>query len=95
MAQEVIFLGTIPGDGTGTNMRDAGGMINRNFDEVYSAIDYADDPTTIALTESYLDTNYPAAEVGFRVFALSIILGSLIYLKTTSGWVSIPTTIVM
>jgi hypothetical protein len=33
--------------------------------------------------------------VGYKVYALAIIAGSLIYLKTTTGWVSVPATIVL
>lgn len=36
MAQRVLFLGTNPNDGTGQNLRDAGGDINNNFTEIYA-----------------------------------------------------------
>lgn len=38
MAQQVINIGTTPNDGTGTNLRTAGGYINDNFVELYSKI---------------------------------------------------------
>ena len=37
MAQQVIFIGTIADDGTGTNLRLGGDMINDNFTELYAA----------------------------------------------------------
>jgi len=37
MAQQVIFIGTIADDGTGTNLRLGGDMINDNFAELYAA----------------------------------------------------------
>lgn len=36
MAKQTIALGTIANDGTGTNLRAAGDMINDNFDELYA-----------------------------------------------------------
>jgi hypothetical protein len=38
MAQQIIFLGTVPGDHTGDPLRDGGDMINDNFDELYPAV---------------------------------------------------------
>ena len=38
MAQQIIFIGTIADDGTGTNLRVGGDMINDNFTEVYAAV---------------------------------------------------------
>lgn len=37
MAQQTIFLGTIPNDGTGTNLRAGGDIINDNFTELYAS----------------------------------------------------------
>jgi len=46
MARQEIDLGTVAGDGTGDTLRDAGGKINDNFNEVYNYtngfIDYND-----------------------------------------------------
>lgn len=36
MAQQVIFLGTNPNDGTGESLRGAGGMVNNMFTELYA-----------------------------------------------------------
>lgn len=38
MAQQTIFLGTVPNDGTGDPLRDGGDKINDNFDELYPAV---------------------------------------------------------
>ena len=38
MAKQSIFLGTVSNDGTGTNLRGGGSIINQNFDEIYTAI---------------------------------------------------------
>ena len=38
MAKQSILIGTIANDGTGTNLRDGGDIINDNFDEIYTAI---------------------------------------------------------
>ena len=37
MAQQTIALGTAANDGTGDDLRTAGGKINANFTEVYTA----------------------------------------------------------
>jgi len=42
MAQEIINLGTTPNDGTGTTLREAGGMINRNFDELFANVNISE-----------------------------------------------------
>jgi hypothetical protein len=41
MAKQTINLGTAANDGTGTNLRAAGDMINDNFDELYDGSDKA------------------------------------------------------
>lgn len=38
MAKQSISIGTIANDGTGTNLREGGDIINDNFDEIYTAI---------------------------------------------------------
>lgn len=38
MAQQTVFLGTFPDDGTGDTLRDGGDKINDNFDELYPAV---------------------------------------------------------
>lgn len=56
MAKQTINIGTIPNDGTGSTLRDAGDLINDNFNEIYSAIG---DGTTLGtgyITASSTDT---------------------------------------
>ena len=36
MAKQSIFLGTVANDGSGTNLRGGGSIINQNFDEIYT-----------------------------------------------------------
>ena len=38
MAKQNIFVGSVPNDRTGTNMREAGTIINQNFGEIYTAL---------------------------------------------------------
>ena len=38
MAKQSILIGTIANDGTGTNLRDGGDLVNDNFNEIYTAI---------------------------------------------------------
>jgi hypothetical protein len=38
MAKQTINIGSSPNDGTGSNLRDGGDLINDNFNEIYSAI---------------------------------------------------------
>jgi hypothetical protein len=41
MAKQVIDLGTVAGDGTGTPLRDGGDIINDNFTELYNVAGWA------------------------------------------------------
>ena len=53
MAKQTIYLGATAGDGTGTNLRSAGDMINDNFTELYGATGWqamVDTTNTQALT---------------------------------------------
>jgi hypothetical protein len=95
MAREEINIGTIANDGTGDTLLDGGEKINKNFEELYERTDFANNATTLALSNADLNTAYPTAEQGFRVFALSIIAGSLVYTKTSTGWISTAVTIVV
>jgi|688.fasta_scaffold213832_3 hypothetical protein len=95
MAKQTIELGVTANDNTGDRLRSGGQKVNDNFTEVYNAIAYADNATTIALSNATLNATYPSVVVGYKVYALAIIAGSLIYLKTTTGWVSVPATIVL
>lgn len=94
MAKQVINLGTTPNDGTGTDIRTGGDMINDNFTELYGFTDYAVNATTSHLSLATLNSTYSTAVVGFRVFALSISGGAHVYLKSPSGWISFPVNIV-
>ena len=44
MSKQLINIGTVANDGTGSSLRDGGDLINDNFNEIYSAIG---DGTTI------------------------------------------------
>jgi len=94
MAKQTIELGTTVNDGTGDNLRDGGEKINDNFTELYDRTDYAVNATTTALSLATLDATYVSKPTGFKVYALSIIAGALIYDKTDAGWVSIAVTVV-
>ena len=50
--------------------------------------------STVALTESDLNTAYPSAIIGFKVYAIDIIAGATLYTKISTNWVSNPITIV-
>ena len=38
MAKQSINIGSVPNDGTGSNLRSGGTIVNANFDEIYGAI---------------------------------------------------------
>jgi hypothetical protein len=95
MAKQVINVGASANDGTGDRLRKAFEKTNDNFDELYNTTDFANNSTTVALTASDLNTAYPTAQQGFRVFALNIIAGALVYTKTATGWISNIVTIVV
>lgn len=94
MAQQTIDIGTTPNDGTGDTLRDAFDKTNGNFDELYLSNSYDNNSTTVVLSEADLNTAYPSVVTGFKVYALDIISGALIYLKTDTGWISSSVTIV-
>ena len=48
MAKQTIFLGTIPNDNTGTDLRSGGNIIKDNFTELYTT--YRNEATSITLT---------------------------------------------
>ena len=95
MAKQTIELGTTANDNTGDRLRAGGQKINENFTEVYNAIGYADSTTTLALSQATLNSTFPDAQVGFRVNALDIIAGPLVYMKVTGGWILTIATIVV
>lgn len=95
MAKQVIEIGVVPNDGTGDSVRVGAEKINDNFTELYDAINYADNATTSALSLATLNATYLTAVVGYKVYCKDISGGGLVYCKVTSGWVSIPITIVV
>lgn len=50
--------------------------------------------TTTPLSSSDLDTAYPSATIGFRVHALSIAGGAIVYEKSATGWIQQSVTVV-
>jgi hypothetical protein len=49
--------------------------------------------TTLALTSANLNSTYPSATTGFRVYCVAIIAGAMVYEKTTTGWIGTAVTI--
>lgn len=86
MAREIINNGTTAGDGTGEILFNAFEKCNNNFEELYS---YATNATTTDLSLSDLDTAYPDASVGFKVFCEDIIITKQLYMKSGTGWIAI------
>jgi hypothetical protein len=56
MAKQTINIGSIANDGTGTPLRDAGDIINDNFNEIYSAIGDGTNLSSAFITASSIDT---------------------------------------
>ena len=54
MAKQSINIGSVPNDGTGSTLRDAGDLINDNFNEIYTAIG---DGTTLTAGTFVTTTN--------------------------------------
>ena len=54
MAKQIINIGTVANDGTGTNLRSGGSIINDNFNEIYNAIGNG---TSITLTATPTELN--------------------------------------
>ncbi len=92
MAREIINNGTTAGDGTGEILFNAFEKCNNNFEELYS---YAVNATVVVLSLSDLNTAYPSVRVGFQVFCKAIPVTPLLYVKSDTGWVSLPITIVV
>jgi hypothetical protein len=95
MAKQTINIGTTANDNTGDTIRDSFDKCNDNFTELYDTTNFVNNATTIALTDADLDTAYPSAQQGFRVFALNIIAGALVYTKADTRWISTVVTIVV
>lgn len=92
MAREIINIGTVANDGTGDPIRTSFEKTNDNFEELY---DYAVNATAVVLSLSTLNSTYPSVRVGFQVFCEGIPVTPLLYVKTFTGWVSIPITIIV
>lgn len=58
MAKQNIFVGSVPNDRTGTNMREAGTIINQNFGEIYTALG---DGTNISVDGFVSNTDFQSA----------------------------------
>ena len=86
MAREIIDNGTTVGDGTGEILFNAFEKCNNNFEELYS---YATNATTTDLSLSDLNTAYPDASVGFKVFCENITGTKHLYMKSGTGWIAI------
>lgn len=55
---------------------------------------YFNNTTLTPLSELYLNTNYPTAVTGDKVYCLSITSGERIYEKSLTGWVSYGVSVV-
>lgn len=95
MAKQVIGIGASANDNTGDPLRTAFDKCNDNFSELYDTTGFTNNATTTALSSAILDSTYPSAQQGFRVYALDIIAGALVYTKTGTGWISTIVTIVV
>ena len=82
----MIYNGTSACDGTGEILFNAFEKCNNNFEELYS---YATNATTTDLSLSDLNTAYPDASVGFKVFCEDIIITKQLYMKSETGWIAI------
>ena len=75
MAKQSIFLGTSANDGTGSNLRAGGTIINQNFDEIYSNlgdgtnlkgyINFLDSTSTVYKTNIGAELAFFCEEAGF------------------------------
>jgi hypothetical protein len=78
MAKQTISLGAVANDGTGTNLRTAGGYINANFLELYNALGNG---TSITLTSTPTELNLLSGVTSLVTTNNSITLTN----KTISG----------
>jgi hypothetical protein len=78
MAKQTINLGAVANDGTGTNLRTAGGYINDNFLELYNALGNG---TSITLTSTPTELNLLSGVTAIVTSANSVALSN----KTISG----------
>ena len=78
MAKQTLNLGTIANDGTGSNLRAGGTIINANFNEIYTALGNG---TTITLTATPTELNLLAGATSIVTSNNSLALSN----KTISG----------
>ena len=78
MAKQTLNLGTIANDGTGTNLRSGGTIINDNFNEIYTALGNG---TTITLTATPTELNLLSGATAIVTSTNSVALTN----KTISG----------
>src|SRR5210317_2146640 len=75
MAKQSINIGSVPNDGTGNTLRDAGDLINDNFNEIYTAIGdgttltagtFVTTTNTVSITNKTFDTTntFPTITIG-------------------------------
>jgi hypothetical protein len=78
MAKQTLNLGTIANDGTGSNLRAGGTIINANFNEIYTALGNG---TTITLTATPTELNLLAGVTAIVTTTNAVTLTN----KTISG----------
>ena len=78
MAKQTLNLGAIANDGTGSNLRAGGTIINANFTEIYTALGNG---TTITLTATPTELNLLAGATSIVTSNNSVVLSN----KTISG----------
>jgi hypothetical protein len=78
MAKQTINIGAVANDGTGTNLRSGGTIINDNFNEIYTALGNG---TTITLTATPTELNLLSGATAIVTSTNSVALTN----KTISG----------
>jgi hypothetical protein len=78
MAKQTLNLGSVANDGTGTNLRSGGTIINDNFNEIYTALGNG---TTITLTATPTELNLLSGATAIVTSTNSVALTN----KTISG----------
>jgi len=78
MAKQTLSIGTFANDGTGTNLRAGGTIVNDNFNEIYTALGNG---TTITLTATPTELNLLAGATSIVTSNNSVVLSN----KTISG----------
>jgi len=78
MAKQTLSIGAFANDGTGTNLRAGGTIVNDNFNEIYTALGNG---TTITLTATPTELNLLAGATSIVTSNNSVVLSN----KTISG----------